>query len=127
MNTPMFVALPTREQLATELNEAAGADIGEAVQAILDTYPDAYALHEFSHHDIGKPPITTLATRDQVVRRLIRQITLPDAEFMRINDAQVEAIERVLLQYHHIWHESQWSVDQALQLHLTRAETIAIA
>ena len=125
--TTAFVVLPTPEQLATELNEAAGADIGTSVQTILNTYPDVFALHEFSHHDIGYSPINTLATRDQVVRRLLRQITLPDAEFMKVNDAQVEAIEKVLLQYHLLWPEGQWTVEQALQVHLQRAETIAVA
>ena len=123
MSTPMFVVLPTREKLAEKLNIAAGCEVADCVQAALDAYPDVFGLHRITK-ETGRYPETILATRDQVVRQLIRQITVPGKGFETITETQAQAIERVLMKYLLLWKEEQWSVNQALQMHLERAKTL---
>ena len=112
--TQLFVVLPTREELAKELNEAAGCDIAVSVQAALDAYPDSFALHKVTGSTGER-----LVTRDRVIRLMIRQIHRLD-NHQQITAAQAIAIEAVLLKYHLIWEPDKWTVDMALQLHLQR-------
>jgi len=111
---PTFVVLPSRERLTKMLNEAAGCEIAKQVLNILDAYPNQMALHQIT--GVG------IATRDQVVRKLLRRITIPETDFQPVTKTQVEAIEAVLLRYYLIWTEKQWSVNQALQLHLQNVQ-----
>lgn len=128
-----FVCLPSNEDLALMIDEAVNENgVGEQVTMILDTYPDAFALHVITNI-VGKPEHVT---RDTVVRRMLRSlnadlaptataepssdisacgVTASPISYRALTESQCKTIEDLLEEHHLLWDPAVWSVLDAME------------